>query len=184
MSEYRELLIGAGSSRVRKIPLHGRTEWQNLMTLDINADHNTDVVWDLEQLPYPLGSDRFDEIHAYEVLEHTGTQGDYQFFFAQFAEFWRVLKPGGFLVGTCPGRNSMWAWGDPSHKRIVQPANFVFLDQTQYTRQVGKTAMSDFRYLYQADFESVSLSEENDTFNFVLRAVKPSRITLPGDGRG
>jgi hypothetical protein len=113
------------------------------------------------------------------VLEHTGEQGDYKFFFAQFSELWRILKPGGFLVGTCPGRNSIWAWGDPSHKRIIQPANFVFLDQTQYTRQVGKTPMSDFRYVYQADFEAVLLKEESDTFTFVLRAIKPSRISLP-----
>lgn len=178
-AKYRELLIGAGSSRNKKVVPPGcRPDWSHLITLDINADHGTDIVWDLEQLPLPLGDNAFDEIHAYEVLEHTGTQGDYKFFFAQFSELWRILKPGGLLVGTCPGRNSIWAWGDPSHKRIVQPANFVFLDQTQYTRQVGVTSMSDFRYLYKADFEAVLMSEENDAFTFALRAVKPSRIAF------
>ena len=29
----------------------------------------------------PFGDDAFDEIHAYEVLEHTGRQGDWRFFF-------------------------------------------------------------------------------------------------------
>jgi SAM-dependent methyltransferase len=178
MATYKELLIGAGSNWSKKVTPNGRAEWSNLITLDINADHGSDVVWDLEQFPLPFGDNAFDEVHAYEVLEHTGQQGDYKFFFAQFSEIWRILKPGGFLVGTCPGRNSVWAWGDPSHKRIIQPANFVFLDQAQYTRQVGKTSMSDFRYLYKADFEAVSLVEENDVFTFMIRAVKPSRISL------
>jgi hypothetical protein len=39
--------------------------------------------------------------------------------------------------------------------------------------------MSDFRYLYQADFEAVLAQEEQETLSFILRAVKPSRITTP-----
>lgn len=176
-SSYKELLIGAGSNHTKKIAPNGRWEWSRVTTLDINADHRPDVVWNLEDLPLPFPDDEFDEVHAYEVLEHTGQQGDYKFFFAQFSELWRILKPGGLLVGTCPGRNSIWAWGDPSHKRIIQAANFVFLDQTEYTKQVGKTSMSDFRYIYRADFEPVAMNEENDQFQFILRAIKPSRIT-------
>lgn len=177
---YKELLVGAGSSRVKKLIMNGRNEWSNLVTLDINADHQPDVVWSLEDLPLPFANDEFDEIHAYEVLEHTGQQGDYVFFFAQFSEIWRILKPGGFLIGTCPSRNSPWAWGDPSHKRIVQPENFVFLDQTEYVKQVGITPMSDFRYIFQADFERVHQIDDNGTFSFVLKAIKPSRIVMPG----
>lgn len=176
---YKELLIGAGSSRVKKLIMNGRSEWNNLITLDINADHQPDVVWSLEDFPLPFGSDEFDEIHAYEVLEHTGQQGDYVFFFAQFSEFWRILKPDGFLIGTCPSRNSPWAWGDPSHKRIVQPESLIFLDQREYVRQVGVTAMSDFRFIYKADFEIVHASDKDGTFSFVLKAIKPSRIVMP-----
>ncbi len=179
MTAYKELLIGAGSSRAKKVVPNARPNWSHLTTLDINTDHRPDIVWDLENLPLPMGDSAFDEIHAYEVLEHTGQQGDYGFFFAQFSELWRILKPGGFLVGTCPGRNSVWAWGDPSHKRIIQPANFVFLNQMEYTRQVGRTPMSDFRYIFKADFEALMLKEENDTFTFVLQAIKPSRISFP-----
>jgi SAM-dependent methyltransferase len=176
---YKELLVGAGSSRVKKLFVNGRNEWTHLVTLDNNADHRPDVVWSLEEFPLPFKDSEFDEVHAYEVLEHTGQQGDYIFFFAQFSELWRILKPGGFLIGTCPSRNSPWAWGDPSHKRIVQPENFVFLDQTEYVKQVGVTAMSDFRYIYKADFERVHLIDENGTFSFVLKAIKPSRIARP-----
>lgn len=175
MDKYRELLIGCGSRWIKQVTLTGRQEWNDLTTLDYNADHNPNVVWDLNQLPLPFEDDSFNEIHAYEVLEHTGRQGDYKFFFAQFSEFWRILRPNGIVVGTCPAPSSPWAWGDPSHTRIIQKENFVFLDQDQYTRQVGKTPMSDFRNIYKADFSLIYLKEDVQTI-FGLRAVKPSRI--------
>lgn len=173
---YRELLLGCGSNWQKKLIQPGTpATWQNLVTLDINADHNPDVVYDMEKLPLPFDDDLFDEIHAYEVLEHIGSQGDYKFFFAQFEDFWRILKPGGLLIGTVPMWNSVWAWGDPSHKRVIQKESFVFLDQEQYKIQVGKTAMSDFRYLYSGDFTGLWFNEEQFNFSFVLQAVKPSR---------
>ncbi|MEY4750546.1 MAG: hypothetical protein RIQ60_2760 [Pseudomonadota bacterium] len=175
-SDYRELLIGCGGNHAKKLALNGRAHWSHLTTLDINPHHHPDLLWDLTQLPLPLEDNSLDEIHAYEVLEHTGAQGDYKFFFAQFSDFWRVLKPGGVLIGTCPSRLSPWAWGDPSHTRVIQPEHFIFLDQAQYIAQVGKTAMSDFRWLYEADFTPVHVHDDGQLVQFALRAVKPSRI--------
>lgn len=175
MSDYRELLIGCGSNLKKRLCASGRPDWTALTTLDLNADHRPDVVWDLTRFPLPFENDHFDEIHAYEVLEHTGQQGDYRFFFAQFSELWRILKPNGLLLGTAPMWNSAWAWGDPSHTRTIQKEQFYFLEQDRYTREVGVTAMSDFRFCYQADFELVHVRESPDLFEFGLRAHKPSR---------
>ena len=102
----KELLIGCGSDHNRKIP-YLTDEWEGeLVTLDINQYHKPDVLWDLCQFPYPFEDNTFDEIHAYEVLEHIGQQGDYKMFFDQFSEFWRILKPNGVIVGSCPSWNS------------------------------------------------------------------------------
>lgn len=172
----QELLIGCGSEHTKRLMMDGESEWTNLTTLDIAESHKPDIVWDLLDMPLPFPDNFFDEIHAYEVLEHTGAQGDYKFFFKQFEEFYRILKPGGYLMATCPSRHSPWAWGDPSHTRIIQPENLVFLCQPQYTMQVGKTPMSDFRSIYKADYDIVWAHDDNDTFRFILKAVKPSRI--------
>lgn len=171
-----ELLLGCGSSRAKKLAVNGRSTWLDLTTLDYNADHNPDVVYDMAQLPLPFADDSFDEIHAYECLEHVGSQGDYKFFFAQFSDLWRILRHDGVVVGTVPLPTSPWAWGDPSHTRVIPKESFVFLCQPQYTAQIGVTAMSDFRFCYRADFDVVHLREAGDILEFGLRAIKPSRI--------
>ena len=168
----RELLIGCGAKWDKRMTCDGTQEWSNLSTLDNNKEHGPNYVIDLSVLPYPLADNLFDEIHAYEVLEHTGAQGDYKFFFRQFEEFWRILKPGGHLLATCPSRHSVWAWGDPSHTRIVQAEQLIFLSQRMYEEQVGKTAMSDFRYMYKADFEIIYASDNKETVEFIIKAIK------------
>lgn len=171
----QELLIGCGSNWDKRMSADGTKDWTCLTTLDYNGMHKPDIEWDLTDMPLPFPDNFFDEVHAYEVLEHTGRQGDYKFFFEQFSEFYRILKHGGHLMATCPSRNSPWAWGDPSHTRILQPEQLIFLTQPQY-EQVGKTSMSDFRHIYKADFDVVYCKDDGDQFQFILKAVKPSRI--------
>ena len=169
-----ELLIGCGSDTGKRLKANPTDEntWSSLTTLDYNNDHKPDVVWDLmNPSGLPFEENTFDEIHAYEVLEHTGAQGDYKFFFWQFSDFWRVLKPNGYLLATCPSRHSVWALGDPSHTRVMQKEQLVFLEQWRYVA-VGKTSMSDFRSIYKADFEIIAANEDEDTFRFILKAKK------------
>jgi SAM-dependent methyltransferase len=173
-----ELLAGAGTRRERLFGFNGKKDWDELVTLDINPDHKPDVVHDLTVLPLPFPDDTFDEIHFYEVLEHLGQQGDYRAWFAEWSEWWRILKPGGVVCGTSPTATSPWAWGDPGHTRIVSAEAMTFLSQSEYDAQIGKTPMTDYRFCYKADFVPLMMQTEGRQLAFALRAIKPSRISI------
>jgi len=167
---YRELLLGCGNRRAKLIK-HGDVpqEWQNLTTSDIDPACNPDVVWDMNVLPYPFEDGTFDEIHAYECLEHCGRQGDAEFFFAQFSEFHRILKPNGLLCGTVPAWDSPWAWADPQHTRVIPKQSLFLLHRPLYDAEIGKTALTDYRTIYKVSFTPLAFDEGEDHLGFVLR---------------
>lgn len=166
-----ELLIGCGNSRRKKLTLDS-FDWDGLVTMDHDPLCGADIEHDLECYPWPIDDDELDSVHAYCVIEHLGRQGDYRSFFDLFGEIYRVLKPDGHFFAICPSLTSRWAWGDPSHTRIIQPESLVFLDQSEYARQVGVTAMTDFRWLWRGDLRVVTQKDDGNNFCFVLKAHK------------
>ena len=167
-----ELLLGAGNSRTKKLYLNGESEWKNLVTLDIDTDSDPDVVHNLDRIPWPFENNTFAEVHAYEVLEHLGKQGDFISFFDHFYEIWRILKPDGRLLATVPKWDSTWAWGDPGHTRIINEGSLVFLSQRAYQDQLGKTPMTDYRGYWKGDFKAEYVQHHGDTLAFILQAIK------------
>lgn len=168
-----ELLLGAGRNHARKIFYDGRQDWTDLVTLDMNAAHRPDHVHDLDRFPYPLPSNAFDEIHAYDVMEHCGRQGDWAYFFRQWDELWRILKPGGVFCGISPARGSQWAWGDPGHTRIIGPECLIYLDRENYA-QVGQSPMTDYRFAFDGDWKLIhSETTDERQYVYVLQARKP-----------
>lgn len=180
LANYHELLIGCGNRYIKQIKFqYIPQQFKNLTRLDIDPNCNPDVLWDLNKLPLPFEDNTFDEIHAADILEHTGQQGDWRFFFAQFEEFWRILKPGGYFIASCPKWDSPWAWADPGHSRVLCPHTLIFLDQHGYD-QVGSTPMTDYRHVYKGNFRTAVTTEDvpnspgssEDKWGFVLIAVK------------
>lgn len=170
----RELLLGAGAAarhvktiRSKEMP----SDFENLTTLDVSDTHKPDVVHDLTVLPLPFADNTFDEIHAYEVLEHCGAQGDWRLFFAQFNEFWRILKPGGWFCASTPMWDGEWAWADPGHSRIISPKTLAFLERDFY-KYVGKDARSDYTDVYKGDFLIMATQEKDFQHFFMLKAIK------------
>jgi SAM-dependent methyltransferase len=198
----RQLLLGCGhrlkgragtNMYQKRMRVHGTDDqWDELTTLDLNPDVDPDLLCDLNSTPWlarprngehrgelcEMESDYWDEIHAYEVLEHLGALGDAFSFCAHFSEIWRLLKPGGHLLASVPSKRSGFFWGDPSHRRAILPESLTFLDQGEYVKQCDgpvPTPMSDFRGFYKADFKQIEAADSGTHFLFILKAVKPSR---------
>jgi SAM-dependent methyltransferase len=166
-----ELLLGCGNSRAKRYTIPGMPQaWTKLVTLDIDPDCKPDILADIESPDgLPFRDDTFDEVHAYEVLEHIGQQGDYRTFFRHFGEIYRVLKPGGVLVGSSPRFDSVWAWSDPGHRRLISTMSLVFLDQTEYEKQIGKTTMTDYRWLWKGDLRVVAAVDLGGSDAWILQ---------------
>jgi SAM-dependent methyltransferase len=166
----RQLLLGCGNSREKRMGVDNDEGWGDLVTLDIDPSTGCDVVHDLDALPYPFRDAEFDEIYAFEVLEHCGRQGDWRFFFAQFSELHRVLKPGGYIFLSVPSMDSPWLWGDPGHTRALPVGAFNFLAQKHYA-QVGTTSCTDYRPWWRGDLEIAGSQDGDGSLRIAL--VKP-----------
>lgn len=167
---YNILLLGCGFRKNLDIGWKDRPENYNLTTLDYNSETNPDIYFNLDDIDLPFTNNKFDEIHAYEVLEHTGTQGDVRFFFNQWNEFYRILKPNGVFFGSVPRPGSDWIWGDPGHRRHIHPFQLEYLDKDFYAH-FGQTSKSDYQSLINCNFKIIESFIKGDKFYFGLKAV-------------
>lgn len=176
----RSLLIGCGNSREKKITFEGRTEWAGaLTTLDMDPNCGPDVVMDYDNLgrrswrhPFgkrlPFPADTFDEMGAFDTLEHVGKQGDWKGYFLEFTEYHRILKPGGLFYIIVPVQED--AFADPGHTRFFQTNYFGFLSQIFYERNLGLgTSCTDYRWFYKANFDVLYIDQSSHHIACVLR---------------
>lgn len=152
----RSLLIGCGNSRVKQV-YKGSPEWAgDLTTLDMNPDCGADVVWDMEEFPLPFDDNSFTEMGAFNCMEHWGRQGDWRGYFNEFAEYHRILVPGGTFGIVVPVGGD--AFADPGHTRFFSTNHFGFLNQAFYEHNFVKgTCFTDYRWFWKKNFDILHL---------------------------
>jgi SAM-dependent methyltransferase len=98
----------------------GRNKLDGYLNIDKYPTCNPDLVWDLEQTPYPFEASAITAIAAFHVLEHIGQTTDV--FLAIIKEIHRIMAPGGVIEIKVPHHRSDGYWGDPTHVRPINPA--------------------------------------------------------------
>jgi SAM-dependent methyltransferase len=172
----RSLLIGCGRNHTKQVCYDGKTEWTGeLTTMDMNPDVSPDIVYDMERITQPgvppgvypitgslyhlpFDENTFDEIGAYNCMEHWGKQGDWRGWFAEMGEYHRILKPGGSMSILVPiGPDAL---ADPGHTRFFQQNWFGFLSQKFYERNdVLGSCFTDYRFAWHKDFDVLYMQE-------------------------
>lgn len=86
-----------------------------------------DVVWDLEQTPWPWPDNSADEVEFIHSLEHLG--GDPKVFMALMTELYRVCAPGASVRIHVPHPRHDSFLNDPTHVRAVTPEVLSLFDR-------------------------------------------------------
>lgn len=125
---------------------HPTPGWLNL---DVVALPGVQLVWDLENLPYPIPDGCVERIEASHVLEHVLA------FMPLMEELHRILAPGGILHVKAPYYKSTNAFDDPTHVRFF----------TERTMDYFDPAKNEYAFYSEARFRVKSL-KRNRTGGF------------------
>ncbi len=112
------------------------------VNLDIANLPGIDVVHDLNKFPYPFRDNRFEEINAFNILEHLDDINKVM------KEIYRILKPGGIIRIIVPHFSSYGVWLDPTHKRCFAYDTFSYFCTPEFNfyRLRGQSHYYDFRF--------------------------------------
>jgi len=98
----------------------GRKMMDGAVNVDISANVGADVVHDLARVPWPLPSDTFASVHAYDVIEHLDDV------VRAMEEIHRVGRPGAIVHITVPHFSSANAYRDPTHRHQFGAFSFDY----------------------------------------------------------
>jgi hypothetical protein len=88
--------------------------------IDVSARSAADIVWDLDQFPWPLESNTYTRIHMSHIIEHVRDV------MRSMAEVHRVARAGADVLITTPHFSSHNSYTDPTHVRHLAARSFAY----------------------------------------------------------
>ena len=140
----------------------GQNKVEGFVGVDIAKTEVTDMIMDLEKYPWKFKDNSVEEIFCSHYIEHTTDLIKFM------DELFRILKVGGKATIIAPYYNSIRATQDPTHKRAISEATFLYFNKDW--RKLNKLdhykIKSDFDYTYGYAFtpEWANRSEESRNF--------------------
>ncbi|MGH7917571.1 MAG: class I SAM-dependent methyltransferase [Candidatus Binataceae bacterium] len=105
----------------------GRRLIEGATNLDMCPDVNPDLVHDLNQRPWPLPDGEFEEVLAYDVIEHCGD------LVGVMEEVHRVCRDAAIVRITVPHFSCSNTFADPTHRHAFTSRSFeYFTDEAEF----------------------------------------------------
>lgn len=143
----------------------GQTRIEGYFGIDIKPGDTVDAVMDLEQFPWDIESESAEDIICSHYVEHTVDLIKFM------EEVYRILKPGGKIKVIAPYYNNMRAWQDPTHKRAISEATFLYFNKgwrdTNKLDHYG--IVSDFDFVYGYDIVNEWAMKNEESRNFAIK---------------
>jgi SAM-dependent methyltransferase len=98
----------------------GRRRRPDCLNVDVRAEVEPDMAFDLNCRPYPLPRGHFQHIYANDVVEHLADVKDF------VEEVHELLAPGGILEITTPHFSSGNSFADPTHRHHLGYFSFDY----------------------------------------------------------
>ena len=172
---------GMDEKRALKLNLAaGRQRLDGFLSVDIAPLEGVDVVTDLTITPWPWADGSVEEVFCSHFVEHL--DGDQ--FIRFMNELGRILAPAGKATIIAPYYTSMRAWQDPTHKRAIREATFLYFNKAwRAQNQLDHYPMTcdfDFTYGYAFAPQWALRNEEARTFALAhyLNVVTDLHVTL------
>ena len=126
----------------------GQSKTPGFFGVDIAPGEGVDMVYDLENFPWPIPDNSVDELVCNHYIEHTKDLIKFM------DELHRIMKPGKQALIRAPYYNSMRAWQDPTHTRAISEATFLYYnkDWRVANRLDHYPVKADFDYGFGYDF--------------------------------
>ncbi len=90
------------------------------LNVDVTARTQPDLVHDLDKTPWPLPDSYFNEVHAYDVVEHLRDIP------RTMEEIHRVCAPGARVFITVPHFSSANSFTDPTHRHHFSARSMLY----------------------------------------------------------
>ena len=150
-------------TRLLKLDLAcGQSRREGFVGVDRTAMDGVDVVHDLDVRPWPWPDAMIEEVHCSHYIEHTS---DLILF---MEEMGRILIPGGKATLIAPYYTSMRAWQDPTHRRAICEATFLYFNKGwRHQNKLDHypiTCDFDFSYAYVLSPEWANRAQEARDF--------------------
>ena len=99
--------------------------------IDVSPRSAADIVWNLDQFPWPVESDKFDRVHMSHIIEHVGDV------MRTMAEIHRVARDGADVLVITPHFSSHNSYTDPTHRWHLAARSFRYFTGEDFATFTG-----------------------------------------------